>query len=627
MKRSLQSFLSIVAVSWVLTSLSVAVAQVSKLTSETDLIAILQSDKSQPEDKAMACKRLAVYGSDQCVSEVSKLLDQDQLSSWARITLEAIPGRAANDALRNAAKALKGRTLIGVLNSIGVRRDVGSVELLSTKLQEKELGVAAAAAVALGSVGNPSASDALKKALVSVGDDVRTSVAEGLVLCAERAMNEGKLPTAIEMYDLVRSAKVPQQRILEATRGAILARKADGVPILIGELRATEYPRFQLGLTVARELEGIAVDKALAAELGTASPDRAALIIQAMADRPKTVDLTAITKAIAAEAKPVRLSAIKALGSVGTVNSIAALLSAAKGTDQEQTDACVVSLSQISDAGVDIDLAKKMETSQGTELVVLIRALGQRGVPASDRMIGGLVSTDQAVRNATFSALADTLPANKLAVLISQFLSPKYAEDQEIASKSLMTAASRMPDREECAAELATALTKATSNDLKGKVIEILGLVGGTKALNTVADAALSKEDILKDASTKALGNWMTIDAAAMLQSLAEKMPEDRYRSRAVKAYLRIARQFDMTLPERVAMAESAIKMARQPDERKLILDVLKRNPSLEMLQIAARLSETEDLKADAIAAANEIAGKIKNQTEKVQAILSTLPK
>lgn len=618
-------FPSLVLASLLLCS-SWTAAQVTTITSEPELITILQSDGAAA-DKAMACKRLAIYGSEKCVTEVGKLLRDEQLSSWARITLEAIPGKESSQVLREAANSVKGRLLIGVLNSIGVRRDVDSVEVLAKYVADSDAGVASAAAVALGRIGNETSTEVLKKSMAKVGDEVRSAVAEGLVLSAEASMNRGKLDYAKEIYDSVRSAKVPQQRIVEATRGAILSRKVAGIPILLEELRASEYFRFQLGLSVARELEGREVDQALASELSKAPADRAALILVAMADRPATVDVQAIIKAVAAEAKPVRLTALKSLGLVGDVECVTPLLDACKGADAELTDTVVEALSKISDARVDGELAKRMEGANGSVLVVLIRALGARGVPASDGMVKALNDADGSVRNAAFVALGDTLPASKLSVLVNQFLSPKYAVDQDVAASSLKTAAIRMPDREACANELSAALTQIKKAGLKAKLIEILGAVGGTKALATVGEAALSSEEASKDSATKVLGNWMTIDAAPMLYSLSEKMPDDKYRVRAVKAYLRIARQFDMPLQQRVSMAESAMKIARQPEEKKLVLDVLKRNPSLEMLQLAVMFAASEDIKAEAVAVANELAGKIPNQPEKVKAILEKLPK
>src|SRR5687768_5466024 len=89
---------------------------------ETVLIAILRSDAPGGE-KALACKNLAVHGSAAAVPELAKLLTDEKLASWARIPLEAIPGAAADEALRGALDSAQGRLLVGVINSIGVRRD------------------------------------------------------------------------------------------------------------------------------------------------------------------------------------------------------------------------------------------------------------------------------------------------------------------------------------------------------------------------------------------------------------------------------------------------------------------------------------------------------------------------
>jgi hypothetical protein len=56
---------------------------------EKEFIAVLQSDAAAA-DKAIACKRLAISGSAAAVPDLAKLLPDPQLSSWARIALEAM---------------------------------------------------------------------------------------------------------------------------------------------------------------------------------------------------------------------------------------------------------------------------------------------------------------------------------------------------------------------------------------------------------------------------------------------------------------------------------------------------------------------------------------------------------
>ena len=115
---------------------------------EATYLAVLRSDAPAPE-KALACKGLAIYGGNDAVPALAPLLADEQLASWARIALQAIPGPAADDALRQAMGKLRGRLLIGVINSIAVRRDAKAADGLSQRLEDADPEVARAAAVAL----------------------------------------------------------------------------------------------------------------------------------------------------------------------------------------------------------------------------------------------------------------------------------------------------------------------------------------------------------------------------------------------------------------------------------------------------------------------------------------------
>src|ERR1041385_3646670 len=75
-----------------------AESQESAQDIERKMIAVLQSD-APPQDKAIPCKRLAVYGSKEAVPALAPLLLDRELASWARIALEAIPDPAAGEAL------------------------------------------------------------------------------------------------------------------------------------------------------------------------------------------------------------------------------------------------------------------------------------------------------------------------------------------------------------------------------------------------------------------------------------------------------------------------------------------------------------------------------------------------
>ena len=79
---------------------------------EQPLVDLLKSDAPK-SDKAITCKKLALWGYGKSIPALAALLHDPELSSWARIALEVIPDPAADEALREAMKKLKGRVRIG----------------------------------------------------------------------------------------------------------------------------------------------------------------------------------------------------------------------------------------------------------------------------------------------------------------------------------------------------------------------------------------------------------------------------------------------------------------------------------------------------------------------------------
>lgn len=576
---------------------------------EKEQLAILRSDAPAGE-KAIACKKLAIDGSSESVPELAKLLSNPQLASWSRIALEAIPGAASDEALRKAAESLDGNLLVGVLNSIGVRRDAGSVEALTKRVSDKDDDVASAAAVALGKIGNDAAVKAIRPLLTSGPAKVRSAAAEGCVLAAERLDASGKSADAVALYDEVRKAELPKQRIVEATRGAILARKADGIPLLLEQLRSNDRKLLEVGLFVAREFPGNKVDQALADELAKADPNRAALIILAMADRKETVVVAAISKAATSGPKPVRLAAIKSLSQVGDASSLDALLSTAVDADEDLALAAKATLADLPGDKVNSQIAAALPNAKGKTYSLLIELAGQRRIEAATpALLKAVDSSDQKIRQAALLALGETVSLKNLSVLISQAVNTKNADDAATAQQALKTASVRMPDREACAAELATALDKAPAAS-KALLLDILGDVGGEKALKTLATASKSNDPLLQDNGTKVLGKWGGLDGAPVLLDLAKSGPAN-FRIRTLRGYVGMIRKFPMPDAQRAEMCQKALDLAKQDAEQKLVLDVTRIHPSPDTLAIAIKLMKTPALKDDATQTTLVIAQKL----------------
>jgi HEAT repeat protein len=575
---------------------------------EKQLIEMLKT--AAPPEKAVVCKQLTIYGGKDSVPELAKLLADPELNSWCRIALEAIPDPSADEALRTAAGTLKGRELVGTLNSIGVRRDAGAVPVLTSRLSDPDAETASAAAVALGRIGNPAATEALKKVLAGAPPAVRSAVAEGLILCAERALAEGKSPAAVEVYDLVRKADVPKPRIVEATRGAILARNVQGIPLLVEQLRSSDKNLSEIALGTARELPGREVAEALAKVLGELSPTQAAGLLYALVDRKeKFVPQQALEMAKKGPT-PVRIAAITLIGSAGNASSVAPLLEIASSGDPDVAPAAKAALSDLPGEGVNSAILALFAKADAKTLPVLIEVVGARRLDASESLIKAIALPDDAIRAAALTALGETIGQGQLSVLVAQVVTPRNEADGKVAVNALRAAAIRMPDRDATSTLLAGALPKA-SPATQVTLIEILGSVGGGKALEAIAAAVAGGNDPLQDAGTKQLGEWLTADAAPVLLNLAKTAPGDKYKVRSLRAYIRIARQFKIPEPEREEMCRQAMAAAARPDEQKLVLAVLARYASLESLRQAVAAAKLSGLENDAKTAVMQIAQKL----------------
>jgi HEAT repeat protein len=576
---------------------------------EAKLIGVLASDAPGAQ-KAIACKELALYGSGKAAPQLAPLLANEQLASWARIALEAIPGPEADAALRDSVATLEGRLLIGAINSIGVRRDAKAVEVLSDKLSDKNAAVASAAAVALGHIGDASATKVLRAALADAAKETSSAVAEGCILCAEKLMNTGRSDDAAKIYDEVRTAKVPKPRVVEATRGAILARKAGGVPLLMEQIRSPDRAFYYIGLSTARELPGKEATEAIAAELANVSEDHAAVLLTVLGDRNDPTAAPAVLKAVKSNSKRVRIAAIGILGKFADESSVPTLLEIAADDDAELSEAAKTTLVGLEGAKVNLAITAGLQKAEGKSLLLLIELVGQRRIDATSELVKALDNSDANIRSAALVSLGETAAQKDLNVLITRAIESKRDEDTATAQKALKAAAVRMPDREKCAEELSSALAKASAKD-KSLLLEILGGVAGEKALTTLATAAKGDNDDLKDTATRMLGGWMTVDAGPVLLDLAKTSKEEKYQVRALRGYIRLARQFAKSHAQRAEMCGKALESANRDAERELVLNVLELYPSVDGLKVAVKATKNEKLKDEATKTSLVIAQKL----------------
>ncbi len=192
------------------------------LDDQDALIDMLTSSSSTFFQKAIACKRLSMIGTREAVPALAALLGEERLGHYARFGLEPMPDPSVDIAFRDALTKLKGLVLIGVITSIGVRRDVEAVEALGELMYDSDVEVARAAAASLGAISGPASAEVLMDGASRVSAEVRPVWARAALVCADRLL-ESDRRTATDMYSALTGDNMPKPVTLAARRRLMAA--------------------------------------------------------------------------------------------------------------------------------------------------------------------------------------------------------------------------------------------------------------------------------------------------------------------------------------------------------------------------------------------------------------------
>lgn len=590
-----------------------------------EALAVLKSSAPDAE-KALACKRLAVYGQADAVPALAALLSDERMASWSRIALEVIPGEVADEALRGALSKLQGKLLVGVINSIGFRRDAQAVSALEKKLNDSDAPVAAAAAVALGRIGDEAAAKALEKALTSTSGATRSAVAHGCILCAERFLTEGKSDKAVALYDTVRRADVPKQRMLEATRGAILARGHAGIPLLLETLRSTDKAVLSIGLRTARELPGRTVSQALVVLLGVTPPDRAGPLFLALADREDDNVMPMVLLMGRSGTKPLKLLAIEVMVRKGAPECVPVLLDTLADADAELVKAAKDALAGFSGESVDGQLTARLAEAAGSYRRLLVELAGQRHITAAlPELIKAAKDSEPALRAAGIKALGETAEAADLGALTDRLIAAKSAAEIADVQAALETACARITDKAACADKLLPVLPTCPV-PARCALLRVLGVVGTAKALAAVQAALTSSEPTVRDTAARVLADWSDAAALPALTEVFRTTKDESHRFLALRGCVRLLESSDQPLPDKVKAFGDLLARTERPDDRKAILSGLGNVADPAALKLVQPLLTDPKVQAEAELAALSIAsGLAKSSPAEAKAVATRI--
>jgi len=561
-------------------------------TQEETLITLLKSDASTRE-KADACRELSRVGTKQAVPALSQLLTDQTLSHMARYALEPIADPSVDAALRSALGKLKGSQLVGVIDSLGVRKDTKAVESLAPFLTDADPAVVQAAARTLGGMGG-AALPVLENALTHGLIPSQPAVCEGLFRCAE-AMPDAE---AVAIYDRVRLLPdLPFHIQVAAMRGAILRRGIHGVPLLIETLWTEEPMMASAAAGISMDIPGQAMTVALIRELSRATMSKRLLLVQTLGYRGDPAAASALMGLAQTGSAGQRVAAIHSLAQLGDASAIPALVASAKDADASVSSAAQAALIGFPGRQADAAVVSWLNESDGTHRVAAMDVAGQRRITAAVQPL--LTATGDAhadVVNASFKTLGELAGVAEIPAIVNAMLKTQAVA---AAEASLSAICARHSDKTLCAQKLLPGFNQAQGKP-RLALLRVLRTAGDAKALAAVRAAATESDTSVKDTALRALCDWPTVNALPDLAKLAKTTTNRTFRILALRGQLRLIPMQSDSDAQKLSQLKAMLPLIDRTEEQRLVLAVLGQLPSAESLAIVMSYLTQEALKNEA---------------------------
>ncbi len=578
-------------------------------------------DYGQP-DKALHFLELEIVraatdapGTEAQVPILVRLLDDEKLAEMARFTLEGIPGEASLAALRTCLDRFKGMPLVGAVNSLGIRRDARSVPALAKLVggasvpregtRDRDVPptvdalVAAAAAEALGKIGNAEAATALAKA--ELPSKQMGALQDAQLRCAQLLAAAGDAANAEKLYEQVWASKRPVAWRLAGLAGLVKVSKEKATPLVLDALGSDDELIQASAVQLTKELPGEKVTAALVQRLDRLDPKGQALLLGVLAERGDRSAARVVTILTHSKDDMVRSAALRAMAALGDsdlIPRLGAIAANEKGLVQQAARAALAAFAA-KDADQRLLVAAYAEGAPAVRAELLRAVAARRIATATPVLLKAAAGADEGVRRAAFDALAAVGAPESYPKLVALLVAAQG--DTQAIEKAILAVGARLANPADRATPLIAAL-KAAAAAARPPLLRVLGATGGDDAMQAVRGCLADADPPVRDAAVRALAAWPDAAAAADLLKLAKDAESQVHRVLALRGYLRLAGEVKDEAA-RLKMLEAIRPIATTADAKKLLLGTLGEAPDAGALQVATSFLDDAEVRSEAAAA------------------------
>ena len=539
------------------------------------------------------------------------MLVDAKTSDIARYALERISSPAASAALVKGLDQTSGKERIGIINSLGQRKDSRTpavVGVLKPFASDKDEATAAAGITALGFIGNADSLAVLSEVRRKTSPALQTRATDAYLNCAERLAKAGEKEPALKVYQELNSATERPLVQVAALRGIAAIEGAAAKTVLTAALDKGK-PEVQAGvIRLLASLPGGNTTGLLVERFGKLPPPVQVQVLSALVDQgdPGAKDL--VQQATTHADVNIRVAAIEGLGKIGDSSSVVFLADRAAKTEDPEKSAARFSLYRLTGGDVDQTILGSLEVSDPKVKSELVRAVGERRINTGiDPLLKSAQDSNSQVRRESLRALREIAGAEQVPQLVSLLLAAKPGAERTDAEGAVIAVIRRAEDKS-LINQVATAYSTTKDIEARSSLLLVLGTVGNPSTLPVLREGLKSSEDDVRRAAILGLTQWPGSEAIPDLLEAAKSDPSDSYRVLALRAYIRlVARPRVRGRSETAKMLGEALQIAREDSEKRAVLAALPDFPCPEALQLAEGLKKDASLANEAAIAAEKI--------------------
>lgn len=598
---------------------------------EARLAAVLMNPDSMEDAKRYVCSQLYRTGAANSTKALAPLLTDVHLSDDARFALEREPSSKAGKALREALNRTGGRTRVGLINSVAMRRDTKAVGALSKMIDGPEKDVALAAARGLGRIGSTGASRALLNVRKQLPDErLLPAIDAALIVCADALAGDGgllggKRRRACKIYDLLCDTSADNHIRVAALWGMTMTPGGVDDALLEEALKGDNIDMRRAAIGLLREGEdAVVLEVGLRVLNAVEIPvETQVLIITALGDRGDARAMEMVAFLTGSHTKTVRLAAIQALeGLVDELTypgvAVVALAQTASRPDVEddERDAARLVLERLTGSMVDgmlrTALSKATETGQLRQMALdseatraeLTRALARRGAEGSFATLLELTADkSERVRTEAIGGLKQLAGQDDVRTIVELLPAATTVDEREAIEDVIVAVCRRLDD----AATPLAALQKAAGRDVRRSLLRVVGELATDDCLTPVVDTLESESKEERAIAVRALSDWPDEAALPVLIVAAPEATELKDHVLLMRGVARLLSASDLPARKKLASVEAALNAARRDEEKKALLGVLGTIRDKKALRLAKSYVDNDALSGEASTAVSAI--------------------